>query len=123
MVVVGCCRRCRGIPNPMRSVKSTGVFESVALPVVRLLGHALAAGLGFGALALISLIPTLTLRWLIWLGLTELALPLRSVETGLLVADAVLFGVVSGSGMVVFAVESIAVAKQRICAAWRSERE
>jgi len=83
------------------------------------LGHALAAALGFCGLGLISLIPILVVKALLWLGFSELAGPLRSLEAALLFADIGLFALVLLSGIAVFAVETIAAARRRIRHAWK----
>ena len=82
----------------MRALDIKNEFEGAVLPVARLLGHALAAALGFCALGLISLIPILVVKLLLWLGFAELARPLRTSEVALLFADIVLFAVVLFAG-------------------------
>src|SRR5947207_15223543 len=99
----------------MRALDIKNELEEVVLPVARLLGHALAAALGFCALGLISLIPIVVVRLLLWLGFAELAGPLRMLEVVLLFADIALFAVVLFAGIAVFAVETIAAAWRRIC--------
>ena len=64
----------------MRALDIKNEFEGAVLPVARLLGHALAAALGFCALGLISLIPIVVVRLLLWLGFAELAGPLRMLD-------------------------------------------
>ena len=94
-------------------------FEEAARPVARLLGHSLAAALGFVGIALISLIPISVLKLVLALGVDELASPLRILEVMLLVADMLLFTVVFLTGVVVFAAETLASAKSQISKAWK----
>lgn len=89
-------------------------FEDAAIPVARLLGHALAAALGSCGLGLISLIPILVVKALLWLGFSGLAGPLRRLEAPLLFADIGPFALVLLSGIAVFAAETIAAARRRI---------
>ena len=98
----------------MRALDIKNEFEGAVLPVARLLGHALAAALGFCALGLISLIPILVVKLPLWLGFAELAGPLRTLEIALLFADIVLFAVVLFAGIAVFAVDTISAAWRRI---------
>lgn len=86
-------------------------------PVARLLGHSLAAALGFCGLGVVALLPIAATRLLLWLGFAELATPLRILEAGLLFADIFLFAVVFLPGISVFLVEAIVTAKRRICKA------
>jgi ABC-type uncharacterized transport system permease subunit len=100
-------------------VEINGPFARTLSPMARLLGHSLAAALGFCGLGLIALLPIAAIKFFLWLGFTELATPLRIVETGLLLADIFLFAVVFLSGLAVFSVEAIAAAKRRIEDAWK----
>jgi hypothetical protein len=108
-----------GPANVMPAIDIKNEFEGAILPVARLLGHALAAALGFCALGLISLIPILIVRLLLWLGFAELAGPLRTLEAALLFADIALFAVVLFAGIAVFAVETIAIAWRRTKVMWK----
>jgi hypothetical protein len=103
-----------GPANAMPVVDIKNEFEEAALRVARLLGHALAAALGFCALGLISLIPIVVVRILLWLGLAELAGPLHMLEVALLFADIALSAVVLFAGIAVFAVEAVANAWRRM---------
>jgi hypothetical protein len=94
-------------------------FEQASSPVARLLGHSLAVSLGFCGLAVISLIPVLALKLLVLIGMEELAVPLHNLEIMLLLADIGLFAVVFLTGVIVFAVETIATAKRQIRKAWK----
>jgi hypothetical protein len=52
-------------------------LEDAAAPLARLLGHSVAAAVGFCALAAISIIPLEVLRLLSQIGISELVQPLR----------------------------------------------
>ncbi len=94
-------------------------FETSVSPVARLLGHSLAAAMGFCGLALISLIPVGVVRVLIWVGMESLAVPLHTLENLLLAADVALFAVVFLSGVIVFAAETLTSARHQIKRAWK----
>lgn len=89
-------------------------FDEVAAPLARLLGHSVAAAVGFCALAAISLIPIEIVRLLALLGFSGLARHLRVLEETLLFADVCLFAVIFLSGAAVFAAETIAATRRRI---------
>lgn len=89
-------------------------LEHTLSPISRLLGHSLAAAVGFCGLGFIALLPILTIRLFLWAGFDELAMPLRVLEAGLLFADIFLFAVVFLSGLAVFSVETIVAARRRI---------
>jgi hypothetical protein len=94
-------------------------FETAASPIARLIGHSLASAFGFCSLTVVSLIPIVVIRLLINAGFDQLAEPLHSLEMLLLIVDIVLFMVVFLSGVVVFAVETLATARDQISEAWR----
>lgn len=92
-------------------------FEEIVFPLARLLGHSLAAAVGFCGLGAISLIPIFVIKLLIAIAVPELAHPLRALETALLLADIALFAVIFIGGVAVFAVETTGTAWRRIRAA------
>jgi len=85
-----------------------------AAPLARLIGHSLAAAVGFCALAAISLIPIQVVKLLTLLGFSQIARPLRVLEQTLLFADICLFAITFVSGVAVFAAETIDAARRRI---------
>ena len=89
-------------------------IEEVAAPLARLIGHSLAAAVGFCALAVISLIPIQIVKVLSLLGFSQIARPLHVLEQTLLFADVCLFAVNFLSGVSVFAAESVDAARRRI---------
>lgn len=98
-------------------------FEDVVAPLVRLIGHSVAAAAGFCALAAISLIPIEVVKLLALLGLSELARPLQILEEILLFADVCLFAVIFLSAVAVFAAETIGAAKRRIRSLGENDRD
>ena len=97
-------------------------LEDIAVPLAKLLGHSLAAAIGFVGLGAISLIPIAVLKILVALGIPELVQPLRALGIMLLLADIALFAVIFVFGAVVFAVDTISAAKRRIDAALKDTR-
>lgn len=85
-------------------------------PVAKLLGHTLACSVGFVGLALLSLVPVLTVKALVMMGLEGLAEHLHSLETFIFTVDIVLFGVVFLAGVAEFALEVFGDAKRNIAA-------
>jgi hypothetical protein len=94
-------------------------LEDAAAPLARLLGHSVAAAVGFCALAAISIIPLEVLRLLSQIGISELVQPLRVLEQTLLFADVCLFAVIFVSAIAVFAADTLGAARRRIQAALR----
>ena len=88
--------------------------EEAAAPLARLIGHSLAAAVGFCALAAISLIPIQAVKVLTLLGFSQIARPLHVLEQALLFADVCLFAVNFISGVAVFAAETVDAARRRI---------
>lgn len=103
------------------SVKSE--LGAASAPIARLIGHSLASAIGFCELALVSLIPIGAIRLLIFAGLDQLAEPLHSLESLLLLVDIGLFAVVFLSGVVIFAVEMLATTIRRIKEVWKDDHE
>jgi hypothetical protein len=97
-------------------------MEEIGAPLVRLVGHAFAAAVGFFALAAISLIPIEVVKVLALLGFSEISRPLEILEQTLLFADACLFAVIFLSATASFAAETFAVARRRIRSALREHR-
>ncbi len=85
-------------------------FLEAASPISRLLGRTAADAIGFCGLGIISMVPVLFLKSLVWLGADHLAQLMEPLETGLVLADMTLFGVIFLAGIVVFAVEEIVAA-------------
>ncbi|HJU23600.1 MAG TPA: hypothetical protein VJ891_13915 [Casimicrobiaceae bacterium] len=92
-----------------------------AVALAELLGHSLAAAIGFCALVAISVIPILALRLLVFLGASELSMPLKFLEQLLLLADVSLFAVTFLSGLAAFTADTVAAARRRIRAHWRED--
>lgn len=89
-------------------------IEHSASPVARLLGHSLAAALGFVGIALISLIPVSVVSLLQRVGVGDLAAWLRGLEVVLVIADIGLFVAVFLAGIVVFLAEMYFETEARI---------
>lgn len=83
-------------------------------PVMRLVGHSASAVLGFAGIAILALIPIVVVKFVIYLGASELATPLHYLEIMMLFADVALFALVFLMGIVIFLVESMVYAKREI---------
>lgn len=73
------------------------VFESAA-PIVRFIGHSLAASLGLVLLTVVLLIPIGLVKILVMFGFTELGATIKNLETGLLYAELAFFLVIFSIG-------------------------
>lgn len=71
----------------------------IAAPLVRLIGHSLAAAVGFCALAAVLLIPIEVVKLLMLFGFSQVARPLQILGQTLLFADVCLFAVIFVSGI------------------------
>jgi len=107
-------REDRNGTNVRRVKRVKLAIEQTAAPLVRLVGHSLAAAVGFCALAAISLIPIQVVKMLMLLGFSQITRPLQILEQTLLFADVCLFAVIFLSGVAVFAAETIDAATRRI---------
>lgn len=93
--------------------KQSGIFTQAG-PVARLIGHSLAASLGFAGLALTTLIPIGVVRLLVMNGFGQLAESLHWLEVALFIGDVALFSVVFLTGVIIFIVETIIYAYEEI---------
>ena len=89
-------------------------IADLARPVVRFLGHSLAAVLGFCVLGLILTLPILFLHLLTWANFDDLAKELRPFEKGLFYIDLILFSLVFLIGAIEFVILEILAARRTI---------
>jgi hypothetical protein len=90
-------------------------------PVMRLVGHSAGAVFGFAAIAILALIPIAIVKFVVYLGATQLIKPLHYLETMMLFADVVLFTLVFLNGLLIFLVESLVYTKRELSRIWKEK--
>lgn len=104
-----------------RRMPSLPLSEAVN-PVARLVGHSLAAAIGFALMALVALIPLGTLKLLEAAGVDTLKQWMEPGELVLLYADTALSGVVFLAGVLHFLLDLYVDFERRIIATWNRRK-
>lgn len=107
----------------MSDAEKKNEFVVAASPVAKLIGHSLACSLGFVGLVLVSLIPIGALKAVAIIGVEQLAEHLHFLEQLLLAVDIGLFSLVFLAGVVSFAAEVLAEAKQNVINAFQAQED